>query len=70
MDTINLNRINVILDEPTIEILKRLGRYNNTSLSSVCAHLIKRQIEDEEELFNIRIRETAFVDMSKTYGNS
>lgn len=60
MDVTNFNRINVLLDASTIEIIKKLAKYNNVSLSSVCAYLIKRQLE-EDDIFNVRISQPLFL---------
>ncbi len=48
-------RVNVALDAGTLELIKQMAKKAKTSVSKICADLIRRRIEDDEDAYYIRL---------------
>ncbi len=48
-------RVNISLDATTLEIIKNIANNRKESISKVCAHLIKKRIEDDEDAYYVRL---------------
>lgn len=48
-------RVNVALDGATLNLIKEVANITNRSLSKVCADLIKKQLEDDEDVYYIKL---------------
>lgn len=44
-------RVNVTLDANTLKAIKKTAEVLKTSVSKVCADLIKRRLEDDEDVY-------------------
>jgi predicted DNA-binding protein len=50
-------RINVALDRSTLSVIKRIAQNTNKSVSRICADFIKKQIEDDEDAYYVKLLE-------------
>ncbi len=48
-------RVNIALDRMTLEIIKNIAISRKESVSRVCANLIKKRIEDDEDAYYVRL---------------
>ena len=48
-------RVNVALDGATLNLIKETANITNRSVSKVCADLIKKQIENDEDAYYIKL---------------
>lgn len=48
-------RVNVALDAGTLDLIKQMAKKAKTSVSKICAELIRRRIEDDEDAYYIRL---------------
>ena len=48
-------RVNVALDAGTLDLIKQMAKKAKTSVSKICADLIRRRIEDDEDAYYIRL---------------
>ena len=44
-------RVNIALDHATLQLVKQLANSAKTSVSKVCADLIRKRIEDDEDAY-------------------
>ena len=60
-------RVNVALDAGTLDLIKQMAKKAKTSVSKICAELIRRRIEDDEDAYYIRlINEMGDISNKKT----
>jgi predicted DNA-binding protein len=50
-------RINIVLDSSTLSVIKQIAQNTNKSASRICADLIKRQLEDDEDAYYVKLIE-------------
>ena len=48
-------RVNIALDGFTLELVKQMARNAKTSVSKICADLIRRRIEDDEDAYYVKL---------------
>ena len=48
-------RVNIALDESTLDIIKRVAKETKRSVSKVCADFIRRRIEDDEDAYYVKL---------------
>ncbi|MDR1288970.1 MAG: hypothetical protein LBJ77_01080 [Holosporales bacterium] len=51
------HRVNIALDRPTLSMVKRIADQTKRPFSKICADLIKRQIEYDEDAYYIKLIE-------------
>lgn len=60
-------RVNIALDAETLGLIKQMAKKAKTSVSKICAELIRRRIEDDEDAYYIRlINEMGDISNKKT----
>ncbi|MCR5225149.1 MAG: hypothetical protein K6C34_03630 [Alphaproteobacteria bacterium] len=60
-------RVNVALDAGTLDLIKQMAKKAKTSVSKICADLIRRRIEDDEDAYYVRlINEMGDISNKKT----
>ena len=60
-------RVNIALDAGTLDLIKQMAKRAKTSVSKICAELIRRRIEDDEDAYYIRlINEMGDISNKKT----
>jgi len=60
-------RVNIALDYSTLELIKSMAKKARTSVSKICAELIRRRIEDDEDAYYIKmINEMGDISTQKT----
>jgi hypothetical protein len=50
-------RINIVLDHATLGIIKQVAQNTNQSVSRVCADFIKKQIDNDEDAYYVKMLE-------------
>lgn len=56
-------RVNIALDHHTLRMIKQIANHTKQSISKICADLIKRQIEYDEDAYYIGlIRQMGDID--------
>ncbi len=69
-------RVNIALDAGTLELIKQMAKKAKTSVSKICADLIRRRIEDDEDAYYVRLinemgdisdKKTVSLDEAKKY---
>ncbi|MDR2464449.1 MAG: hypothetical protein LBD36_02460 [Holosporales bacterium] len=50
-------RINVVLDRSTLSVIKQIAKNTNKSVSRICADFIKKQIDDDEDAYYVKLLE-------------
>ena len=59
-------RVNIALDSSTLELLRNISSKTQKSISAICADFIKRQLEWDEDAYDIRmIKSLGEIDESK-----
>jgi predicted DNA-binding protein len=48
-------RVNIALDNQTLEVIKQVARNTKKSVSKVCSDFIKRRIEDDEDAYYVKL---------------
>jgi predicted DNA-binding protein len=48
-------RVNIALDGSTLEIVKRMAKNAKLSISKICADLIRKRIEDDEDAYYAKL---------------
>ncbi|GHS92458.1 hypothetical protein AGMMS49949_04590 [Alphaproteobacteria bacterium] len=51
-------RVNISLDRSTLGIIREIAKNTKQSISKICTDLIKKQIEDDEDAYYIRLIRT------------
>ena len=60
-------RVNIALDSSTLALVKQMAQNAKTSVSKICADLIRRRIEDDEDAYYIQlINEMGDISNKKT----
>ena len=61
-------RVNIALDPVTLDIVKQTAKNLKTSVSKVCADLIRRRLEDDEDVYFAKlVNEMGDISQMKTY---
>ena len=72
-------RVNIALDAGTLELIKQMAKKAKTSVSKICADLIRRRIEDDEDAYYVRLinemgdisdKKTVSLDEAKKYSDA
>lgn len=59
-------RVNIALDSSTLDLLRDISSKTKKSVSAICADFIKRQLEWDEDAYDIRmIRRLGSIDETK-----
>lgn len=48
-------RVNIALDGNTLSLIKQMAKNAKTSVSKICADLIRRRIEDDEDAYYVKL---------------
>lgn len=48
-------RINIALDSNTLSLLREIAKTTKRSISAICADFVKRQIELDEDAYDIKL---------------
>ncbi len=59
-------RVNIVLDSSTLDLLRDISSKTKKSVSAICADFIKRQLEWDEDAYDIQmIKSLGEIDESK-----
>jgi predicted DNA-binding protein len=64
--TTAIPRINIALGADDLSYVKQLAKRYKTSISKICADLIQRQLEEDEDAYWIKLMEEENIDNQKT----
>lgn len=48
-------RVNIALDSDTLSLLREIARNTKRSISAICADFVKKQIELDEDAYDIKL---------------
>ncbi len=64
-------RVNIALDSNTLSLLKEIAINTKKSVSAICAEFVKKQIEFDEDAYDIKlIKSLGEIDLNKAVSSN